>query len=83
MGALPAGLPYPERKRHFMAPVVTDFAKLLEGIPAGAWVAISQKEARVLAYAAELKEAIRKAHEQGEPNPVVLRVPQLARAFQF
>ncbi|HTX39016.1 MAG TPA: hypothetical protein VME43_28520 [Bryobacteraceae bacterium] len=66
-----------------IAPAVTDFGKLLEGIPRGAWVAISQNEDRVLAYAAELKDAIRKARELGEQNPVVLRVPQLAGGFLF
>lgn len=66
-----------------MAPMVHDFGKLLEGIPRGAWVAISQNEDCVLAYAAELKDAIRKAREQGEPNPVVVRVPQSPAAFLF
>ncbi len=66
-----------------MAPMVTDFAKLLEGIPAGAWVALSESEDGVLAYAAELDDAIRKAREQGEENPVVLRVPQSPGPFQF
>ena len=66
-----------------MGPLVQDFGKLLEGIPPGAWVAISQNEDRVLAYAAELKDAIHKAHEQGEPNPVVVRVPQTPGAFLF
>jgi hypothetical protein len=66
-----------------MAPMVHDFDKLLEGIPRGAWVALSQNEDRVLAYAAELKDAIRKAQEQGEPNPVIVRVPQSSAAFLF
>ncbi len=66
-----------------MTPAVTDFSKLLEGIPRGAWVAISQNEDCVLAYAAELKDAIHKARELGEQNPVVLRVPQLAGGFLF
>jgi uncharacterized protein DUF5678 len=59
-----------------MAPVVTDFGKLLEGIPQGAWVAIAQTENRVVAHAAELKDAIRRAQELGEQNPIVVRVPQ-------
>jgi hypothetical protein len=66
-----------------MAPAVSDFKKLLEGIPRGAWVALSQNEDRVLAYAAELKDAIRKANEVGEQNPVVLRVPQAENGFLF
>lgn len=59
-----------------MAPAVQDFTKLLSQVPAGAWVALSQDEQRVVAYDAEVGEAIRKAKEAGEPNPVVTRVPQ-------
>ena len=66
-----------------MEPMVRDFGKLLEGIPPGAWVAISLDEERVLAYSAEMKEAIRKAQEQGEPNPIIVRVPQSPAAFVF
>ena len=66
-----------------MAPMVHDFGKLLEGIPRGAWVAISQDEDRVLAYAAELNEAIRQARELGEQDPIVVRVPQSPGAFLF
>jgi hypothetical protein len=66
-----------------VAPMVSDFGKLLEGVPPGAWVALSQTEDRVVAYAAELKDAIRKAQEQGEPNPVIVRVPQSSAAFLF
>jgi hypothetical protein len=66
-----------------MAPMVHDFGKLLKGVPLGAWVAISHDEDRVLAYAAELKDAIRKAQELGEENPVIVRVPQSPGAFLF
>lgn len=66
-----------------MAPMVRDFGKLFEGVPRGAWVAISQSEDRVLAYAAELHDAIQKAREKGEPNPVIVRVPQSSGAFLF
>lgn len=64
-----------------MAPAVSDFGRLLAGVPPGAWVALSHEEDRVVAFAAEMKEAIRKAHEAGEPNPIVLRVPHVATAL--
>jgi hypothetical protein len=64
-----------------MAPAVTDFTRLLEGVPPGAWVALSHDEGRVVAFAAEMKEAVTKAHEAGEPNPVILRVPHVATAL--
>lgn len=66
-----------------MAPMVKDFGKLLEGIPRGAWVAISHDETRVVGYSAEMKDAIRKAHESGEANPIIVRVPQSPAAFAF
>lgn len=55
---------------------IKDFSKVLAGIPKGAWVALSQDEGRVVAYAAELQEALEKAKEAGESDPVVLRVPE-------
>ena len=61
-----------------MAPCITDFGKLFEGIPEGAWVAIAQSEERIVAYANDLSEAIQKARELGEPNPIVARVPHTA-----
>jgi hypothetical protein len=64
-----------------MAPTGYDFGELLEGVPAGAWVAISSDEKRVVAYAAEMREAIRDAQERGEENPIILRVPLSPGAF--
>ena len=43
-----------------MAPAVTDFGRLLAGVPPGAWVALSHEEDRVVAFAAEMKEAVAK-----------------------
>jgi hypothetical protein len=53
-----------------------DISKLLVDIPKGAWVALSKDEEKVVAYAAELQEAIEKAKEAGENDPVVIRVPE-------
>jgi len=53
-----------------------DVSKLLVGIPKGAWVALSKDEEKVLAYAAELQDAIQKAKEAGENDPIVLRIPE-------
>ena len=64
-----------------MATAPKDFGQLLAGIPAGAWVAISHDEQRVVAYAAELREAISKAKELGEEDPIILRIPQSAGAL--
>jgi uncharacterized protein DUF5678 len=53
-----------------------DVSKLLVDIPKGAWVALSSDQQRVVAYAAELQDAIEKAKESGESEPIVLRVPE-------
>ena len=55
---------------------VKDISKLLAGVPKGAWVALSKDEERVIAYAAELQEALQKAKEAGENDPIVTRVPE-------
>ena len=59
-----------------MALEVKDISKLLAGIPKGAWVALSYDEERVIAYAADLPDALQKAKERGESNPVIVRVPE-------
>jgi hypothetical protein len=64
-----------------MAPAIKDFGKLLAGVPPGAWVALSHDESRVVAYAADMRDVIEKAHEAGEPNPIITRVPQASATF--
>jgi hypothetical protein len=64
-----------------MAPPVKDFGELLKDVPPGAWVAISQDEQRVVAYAAEMRDALLKAKELGEEHPIIFRVPQSAVSF--
>ena len=53
-----------------------DISKLPSSVPEGAWVALSNDEERIVAYAAELQEALKKAKVAGEDEPVVLRVPE-------
>lgn len=64
-----------------MAPAIYDFGELLKDIPPGAWVAISHDEKRVVAYAAEMRDAIKAANDKGERDPVILRVPLSQGAF--
>ncbi len=60
-----------------------DVSKLLADVPKGAWVALSKGEDKVVAYAAELQDAIQKAQEAGENNPIVIRVPETADTTLF
>lgn len=56
--------------------VTKDISRLLADIPRGAWVALSSDQERVLAYAADLAQAVKKANELGESDPVVVRIPE-------
>jgi hypothetical protein len=59
-----------------MATATIDFSDLMRGLPAGAWVAISERTNSVLAYAAELQTVIQKARENGEEDPLIVRIPE-------
>jgi hypothetical protein len=59
-----------------MLPVAKDISKLLVGIPKGAWVALSSDQERVVAYAAELRDALQKSKAAGEDHPLLVRVPE-------
>jgi hypothetical protein len=59
-----------------MVTAALDPSTLLKGLPEGAWVAISVGSQKVVAYAADLQTAIDMAHERGENNPLVMRVPE-------
>lgn len=60
-----------------------DISKLLQDIPKGAWVALSNDQESVVAYDAELNEALEKAKLKGEDNPVIVRVPEHVSTFIF
>ena len=62
-------------------PAIKDLSKLLAGVPKGSWVAISKDETRVLAYSASLDQALEKAKAAGEPDPIVIRVPETEAAL--
>jgi hypothetical protein len=59
-----------------MAMTVTDLPALLEGIPPGAWVAISEAQIKVLAHGADPDEVRHEAMGKGEPLPLIVRVPE-------
>jgi len=56
-------------------PNMVDLGEFLRDVPPGNWVAASRDGERVVAYAAELEEAIKLAEERGEPSPLVLKKP--------
>jgi hypothetical protein len=62
---------------------VKDISKLLADVPRGAWVALSKDEERVVAYAAELQEAIQLAKASGESDPVVIWVSEAVQTLEL
>ena len=66
-----------------MANIAADFSALLKDIPAGAWVAISEKEDAVLAYGPDPQEVFRKALEHGEQEPLITRIPERPEMMFF
>jgi len=47
----------------------------LRGAPADGWVAFSGDESRVVGYGATYDEAVSRAEEAGEKDPLLVKVP--------
>ena len=58
-----------------MATTATDLPELLKGIPAGAWVAISENQNRALAFGFDVQIVHDQARQMGEDEPLMVRVP--------
>lgn len=66
-----------------MATAIVDLFDLLEGIPAGAWVAISERQHSVLAYGVDAQTVLSEAQSKGEDQPLIVRVPEQASSMFF
>jgi len=49
--------------------------KLLESLPSGTWVAISEDQERVVGTGATIEEALQQARKKGENNPSIVGTP--------
>jgi len=49
--------------------------QIFEGIPAGAWVAISVARHLAIAFGADARQVLNEARIKGERLPLMLRVP--------
>ena len=58
-----------------------NFDVLFKGIPKGAWVAVSEDQERVIEFGFEMREVLAKARASGEPNPIMIRVPESVGAL--
>lgn len=50
--------------------------KALRAAPPDGWVAFSSDEERLVAYGSTYDEAVAKAEEKGEPDPILVKVPK-------
>jgi hypothetical protein len=66
-----------------MATVITDLPDLLKGIPAGAWVAISELQNKALAFGFDAQAVLNEARQKGERLPLMVRVPEQNLAMFF
>ena len=58
-----------------MATTVADLPALFKGLPAGAWVAISERQNKALAYGVDPQAVFDEAQQKGEKQPLMVRVP--------
>jgi hypothetical protein len=49
--------------------------RLLEGLPPGTWVAISEDQERIVGTGKTIDEALQQARENGEPKASIIGVP--------
>ena len=59
-----------------MAMAITEIYKLMDGLPPGAWVAISTEQHRVLAYGEDPEAVVEEARKMGVAGPFIGRVPE-------
>jgi hypothetical protein len=59
-----------------MATTVADLSGLLKGIPAGAWVAISEQQNKALAFGFDAQAVLNEARQKGEKLPLMVRIPE-------
>lgn len=59
-----------------VAPI--DLTEVLKNAPAGEWIALSRDESRIAGIGKTVEEAIQKALEAGEENPIVMKIPPVS-----
>lgn len=59
-----------------MSTIFTNFAEILQKVPAGDWVAISEQQRTAIAYGADARAVLNEARIKGERLPLMVRVPE-------
>lgn len=55
-----------------------DIDGLTAGVPRGSWVALSNEGTQRVAVGPSVEDVIRQSEAKGEPQPLVVRVPETA-----
>ena len=58
-----------------MSTLVADLAEMLKEIPAGVWVAISERQRKAIAFGADARSVLNEARGKGERLPLMLHMP--------
>ena len=66
---------FTRRKVDIMATALIHLAELLKDVPAGAWVAISEEEEKVVAFGADIQQVIAEARVKGVKQPLIAKAP--------
>jgi hypothetical protein len=59
-----------------VATLAIDFTAIIKGVPRGSWVALSNDEKQLIAYGPDMDRVINQAHDEGESDPIIMRVPE-------
>ena len=58
-----------------------DVDGLTTGVPQGSWVALSKEGTQRVAVGPSVEDVIRQSEAKGEPQPLIVRVPETAGAL--
>jgi hypothetical protein len=59
-----------------MSTLVPNLNEILQSIPAGEWVAISEPRHQAIAHGRDARSVLNEARGLGEPMPLMIRVPE-------
>jgi len=66
-----------------MSSVPSNFSEILKDVPPGAWVAVSERERKVIAYGSDMQSVLSEAQEKGERLPLIVKVPERPEILFF
>jgi hypothetical protein len=59
-----------------MSKLIPNLSEILSAIPAGEWVAISERQQQAIAHGRDARSVLNEARGLGESLPLMIRVPE-------